>query len=228
MEIMNKLLVVEDNKNINGGEYSLEIKNDTTIEIDNAVILHDLNNTNNNFNLKINSDSKLELYQIKKLDNDYHIHITLFKNSNFIYHMLILNEGKHQVIIDIDMIDNNSYASIDVRSINSKDNSNLDIICNGYIRKNTNANELVENLKGLIINDNDSIKISPNMMVDTNEVIANHLVTIGTFTKEELFYLKSRGLSEKTAKNILIEAFIKHGMKTPELNYLKMGGEYNE
>lgn len=226
---MNKLLVVEDNKNITSGEYNLKIEKDVSIEVKEEVILHDINNINNNcFNLKLKDYSKLDLYQIKKLNNDYHIHIVLENRAIFNYHMLILNKDKHQVIIDVDMIGDKAYASIDVRAINTEDNSNLDIICNGYIKKDTKDNELVENLKGLITKNNDTIKISPKMMVDTNEVEANHLVTIGAFNKEELFYLRSRGLNEDRAKKILIEAFLKHGMKEEELSYLNMGGENYE
>ena len=46
------------------------------------------------------------------------------------------------------------------------------------------------------------------MKVNTNEVMANHLVTIGAFNRDELFYLNSKGLSDESAKNILIHSFI--------------------
>ena len=75
---------------------------------------------------------------------------------------------------------------------------------------------------------NDTIKISPIMIVDTNEVLANHLVTIGNFNAEELFYLESLGLSEKMAKDMLIESFMKQNMSEVELEFLKLGGDKDE
>lgn len=224
---MNKLIVVEDKK-INSGEYSLELNKEISLDISGNVIIHDINNINNKIELKISNNSSLDYYEIRVLEDDYHFHITLLEEANFNLNLLILNKGKHQIKIDVDMLKNNAYASLNIRAINIENNSNLDIICNGYIKKNTKGNELVENLKGLITKDNDSIKISPIMIVDTNEVSANHLVTIGNFDVEELFYLKSLGLSEDYAKKLLTESFIKHNMLKPELEFLKIGGENHE
>ena len=122
----------------------------------------------------------------------------------------------------------NSIASTHVRALNIQDNSNLDVIFKGYIKEKTKGNELVEDLKGLLVRNNDTIKISPIMIVDTNEVLANHLVTIGNFNTEELFYLESLGLSEKMAKDMLIESFMKQNMSEVELEFLKLGGDKDE
>lgn len=224
---MNKLLVVEDKK-INSGEYHLELNKEVSLDIIGNVIIHDLNNTNNKLELKIDNNSSLDYYEVKVLENDYQIHITLLEEVKFNLNLLILNKGKHQVKVDVDMLNNKAYASLNIRAINTQDNSNLDVICNGYIKASTKDNELVENLKGLITKENDSIKISPIMVVDTNEVSANHLVTMGNFDIEELFYLESLGLSTEYAKKLLTESFIKHNMLEPELEFLKIGGENHE
>ncbi len=114
------------------------------------------------------------------------------------------------------MPNNGAYANIKVRVINILSNSNINLVVNGKILEATRDNELIEDLKGLIINENDMIKISPNMMVDTNEVLANHLVTIGSFNKEELFYLTMRGLSLSSAKELLKKAFLTNIMSAYE------------
>lgn len=224
---MNKLLVVEDKK-INSGEYNLELNKEVSLDILGSVIIHDINNTNNKLELKIDNNSSLDYYEVKVLEDDYQIHITLLEECKFNLNLLILNKGKHQVKVEVDMQKDKAYASLSIRAINIANNSNLDVICNGYIKAGTKDNELIENLKGLITKENDSIKISPIMIVDTNEVSANHLVTIGNFAIEELFYLESLGLSEEYAKKLLIESFIKHNMSEPELEFLKIGGENHE
>lgn len=221
---MNKLLVVGDKK-LTTGEYNLELNKNVSIIIEGNVILHDINNNNEELNIKLDDNSSLDFYLIKNIENDYYIHFTLLKNAKLNLNMLILNKNNNKVTIDIDLLDNNSKAFADIRGINIENNSNLDIICNGYIKNSTKDNELVENLKGLIINDNDTIKISPIMIVDTNEVSANHLVTIGSFLKEELFYLTSLGLTEEIAKKMLTNSFLKHNMSKLELEFLKLGGE---
>ena len=224
---MNKLLVVED-KSINSGEYILDIKKDVSLNINGNVVIHDINSDNKWLDIIIENNCNFDLYHVKKLQNDYYIHITLLNNAILNLNMLILNENNHQVKVDIDMTYDNSIASTHVRALNIQDNSNLDVIFKGYIKEKTKGNELVEDLKGLLVRNNDTIKISPIMIVDTNEVLANHLVTIGNFNTEELFYLESLGLSEKMAKDMLIESFMKQNMSEVELEFLKLGGDKDE
>lgn len=47
----------------------------------------------------------------------------------------------------------------------------------------------------------------PNLEVLTNEVKCFHGSAIGTFDAQQLFYAASRGIDEKTAERILLEAF---------------------
>ena len=96
------------------------------------------------------------------------------------------------------------YHELDYKK---KKESNIDIICNGTISKNTLDNELLEDLKGLIRN-TDTIKISPNINVYTNEVSASHAVTIGSFNEEEKFYLKTKGLSVEKIEEMLTLTFM--------------------
>ena len=216
VKIMNRLLVVEDKK-ITSGEYNLELNENVVINIEGNVILHDINNINKEFNIELEDNSNLDLYLIKKSECDYNISFSLLNNVKLNLNMLILNNNKNKITVNINMLGNSSKAILDIRGMNIDNDSNLDIICNGYVKKDTKDNELIENLKGLIKNENDTIKISPVMKIDTNEVSANHLVAIGSFNKEELFYLESLGLDKNNAQNMLTNSFLKHNMKNIEL-----------
>ena len=227
VKIMNRLLVVEDKK-ITSGEYNLELNENVVINIEGNVILHDINNINKEFNIELEDNSKLDLYLIKKSECDYNISFSLLNNVKLNLNMLILNNNKNKVTVNINMLGNSSKAILDIRGMNIDNDSNLDIICNVYVKKNTKDNELIENLKGLIKNENDTIKISPVMKIDTNEVSANHLVTIGSFNKEELFYLESLGLDKDNAQNMLTNSFLKHNMRNIELEFLNLGGDILE
>ena len=46
-------------------------------------------------------------------------------------------------------------------------------------------------------------------VINADDVICAHGATVGEIDDEQLFYLKSRGISEKKAKQILINAFLK-------------------
>jgi Fe-S cluster assembly protein SufD len=51
--------------------------------------------------------------------------------------------------------------------------------------------------------------VNPNLEISENEVKAGHAVTIGKVNEDELFYLMSRGLSQKAATNLIVEGFLK-------------------
>jgi Fe-S cluster assembly protein SufD len=48
----------------------------------------------------------------------------------------------------------------------------------------------------------------PSLEIKTNDVQASHSVTIAKLSPEELFYLRSRGLTEDAARALLLKAFI--------------------
>lgn len=204
---MNKLSVEEAQNVIKKGEYETVFASNTNIIINEAVIIHDISNPKA-LEVNISDNAKFLFYQVRELENDCDISFTLGENSDLEYRLLVLNQNKHKITVNVVMPNDGAKANIIVRALNTKENSNLDIVVNGKILSDTKDNELVEDLKGLIIDDNETIKISPNMMAHTNEVLANHFVTIGTFNKEELFYLMSKGLSEESAKTLLKNAFL--------------------
>lgn len=94
-----------------------------------------------------------------------------------------------------------------------------------YVRKgakNTNAFQLNKNI---LLSNKCSINTSPQLKIWNNDVKCSHGVTTGKINEKQLFYLKSRGISEKNAYKILIKAFaseIIEKIKIKSLNeYLK-------
>ncbi|SRR5258708_2339931 len=62
----------------------------------------------------------------------------------------------------------------------------------------------------------------PSLEIDENEVKAGHASTVGRPNEEQLFYLKSRGLSEKEAEKLIITGFFQ-----PLLGYLTQSEQKN-
>lgn len=204
---MNKLLLVEDILNIKDGLYAIETLKDTELTIEGNTTLEYLDEHNNHLQINSKSNSNLIINELSILKKDSNITFNLEENSSLTLNLVVINKGNNKLTITVNMNKNNSTSKIIIRARNQEENSNLNIICNGEIAKNTKDNELLEDIKGLTLYEFDTIKISPNMIVNTNEVVANHLVTIGSFSKEELFYLKSQGMLEKTAKEMLTKSF---------------------
>lgn len=57
------------------------------------------------------------------------------------------------------------------------------------------------------LNDKECL-INPNLLIEENEVEANHAAAIGRFSDDELFYLMSRGITHDNAVNLLIKGFL--------------------
>lgn len=79
---------------------------------------------------------------------------------------------------------------------------------------------------------NQNIIMSPDVFVDSrpfleilaNDVFCTHGSTTGKLNKDQIFYAQSRGLTEKEAKNLLIDGFVqevyqKVQERVPEFRY---------
>jgi Fe-S cluster assembly protein SufD len=72
--------------------------------------------------------------------------------------------------------------------------------------KNANA---FQNLKGIILSDLAICEVNPVLIIDEFDVKAGHGATVGKIEENQLYYLMSRGLSQKQAERLIIGGFIK-------------------
>ena len=77
---------------------------------------------------------------------------------------------------------------------------------NAKCSKTTQENKII-NMK------NGKSDILPNLIVDEEDVDASHSAYISDFDKEQLFYMKSRGINENEARKLLIEGFLIGNLK---------------
>ena len=202
---------VVDNKQINiktkNNKLTLKCYNKNLIVLDNYlkeldIILYD----NSVVNLYINSN-KLNINSV----------INIYVKNNTTFNLLsgfkINKNSNIQIINNIE--GNNNQSNIKIRGISSKELLNIDVELK--VPEKTKDNILVEDIKG--ITDGGKVIIKPVMEIDTNEVIANHFVTIGNIDKNMLFYLTSKGINYENAKKLILNGF---------LESVKLGGEKNE
>lgn len=82
--------------------------------------------------------------------------------------------------------------------------------------------DCIANQFNRIINlNNEECIIRPNLLIDEEQVVANHSALIGSFKDEELFYIKRLGLDDDKARKLLIEGFIKNRLSNRLANYFK-------
>lgn len=72
-------------------------------------------------------------------------------------------------------------------------------------QKNTNT---YISIKTLMIGNPKKIQVVPSLEIKENRVKAGHGAVVSGINQEELYYLKSKGVDEEKAKEIIIESFI--------------------
>jgi Fe-S cluster assembly protein SufD len=76
------------------------------------------------------------------------------------------------------------------------------------IRKIAEGIETYESNKNLILTDGCRADSVPNLEIETGEIAgAGHASTTGRFDDEQLFYLRSRGISEAEARRLVVHGF---------------------
>ncbi len=61
----------------------------------------------------------------------------------------------------------------------------------------------------LLLSDQASVEITPDLEILTDDVSCSHAASISNLNKSQLFYLMSRGLSEKAAEKLIVDGFLK-------------------
>lgn len=169
----------------------------------NAINLH------NNLNLKIKLEKKstltLNLFDFAII-NEVKLDIELDDEATLILNGAFIAEEKYGLDIDVKLYGSDTSVSINIRGIN-EENATTKIIMNGTLAGETKNSRIDEYAK--VINKSDASAILiPNLIVNTNEVEANHGVSIGSIDKNEIFYLMSKGLSLEDATKIIEEGFL--------------------
>ena len=201
---MNKLIV---DKELDIKDYSGEISytlSDNIINISGKCLLYDFNNSKN-ITINLNDNGYLEYYKIRNHVEDSNLLINQSNNTYLDYKEIIINNDTFNYNINTILNGDNNVSKLSLRCLNEDGTANIK--ANGKVVDKTSNNELLEDLRGLNLNDNELI-IKPDMQINSLDVVANHKVTISNVKEEELFYLESKGVSSKDAISLLKNGFI--------------------
>ena len=134
------------------------------------------------------------------------IHLEVNHKNEIYFGLGIKSFSQNKLDVLTDMIGNDSNCEVKIRIV-GETNSKMVMKTSGNLPKNTKNNTFVEDVKYLF--DEDSyIEVLPELYVLSNDVLANHNMSVGKISEEELFYLESKGLNETMAQDIYREGFI--------------------
>ena len=69
-----------------------------------------------------------------------------------------------------------------------------------------------QNSNNLLLSDVAEINTKPELEIYSDDVTCAHGATVGQLDADSIFYLRARGIPEKTAKKILVEAFLEEAL----------------
>ncbi|HVA99293.1 MAG TPA: Fe-S cluster assembly protein SufD [Bacteroidia bacterium] len=89
------------------------------------------------------------------------------------------------------------------------------------VRPDAQKTNAYQSSKNILLSDDATINAKPQLEIYANDVKCSHGTSTGRLADEALFYLRSRGISEPTAKNLLMYAFTADVLDTLKLEALK-------
>lgn len=81
-----------------------------------------------------------------------------------------------------------------------------------YVRQDAQITNAFQQNNNILLSDNASINSKPELEIYADDVKCSHGSTTGQIDDEAIFYLQSRGLSRKSAINLMINAFAKDAL----------------
>lgn len=212
---------------IDNTEITLDLKSDK-IKLDLELL------TNENIKCKLfefHEDKKIKIQNKYLLKANSELNIIKFYDSedvkeldiielngekakiNYELKTIATKEQKYDMIVYHNFKETESY--IKNKGVNIKGGLHFNVT--GIVENN--ITDCIIDQKNRIINmSNDKCTIDPKLLIEENDVIANHSALIGKFSDDELFYLMSRGISEKEATILLVKGFLMDNIEDEELN----------
>ena len=203
---------------------------DEVLKLDEDTVMN-YTNCEKDINIETNKDIKVFIYiENSKLNINFNIKDNLIlnifsenstikvnlnlnkENINLNYAYSTINEGDNNYIVNINHFKKNTKSIITNHGINLE-NNDLNFIINAFVLKDVTNVITTQNSKIILIKEKGAT-IKPNLLIENDDIIANHSAYIGTYKKSDLFYLKTRGLTEKSAQKLLAKSFLIGNMQT--------------
>ncbi|NCN59235.1 hypothetical protein COW99_05970 [Candidatus Roizmanbacteria bacterium CG22_combo_CG10-13_8_21_14_all_38_20] len=169
-------------------------------------------------------DNKTKETTIRLSKNEVKTIVMLINNSTTRLDLRVeLNgEGAHANILGIVIGKDNQVYNLNTYQIHKAAHTTSDLLVKGVFdgssklkyrgliqieKKAQNANAFQQE-NNLILSPLVKIDTRPELEIEANEVRCTHAATVGHINEEELFYLKSRGLSQKKAESLIVAGFL--------------------
>ena len=166
------------------------------------------------FSLKasLSKGAVLNIYNVATTDKNSSLNETIVLNAegatcNILNVLLVGGSGVLESNIMLEHMCKETISDFANYAI-AVDETQMVLNNNAKIVKGASKSVVRQKAKGLTLSKSAKIKAMPNLYIDEYDVIANHAASIGSISKEDLFYLMSRGLDEKEASKLIVLGFV--------------------
>jgi Fe-S cluster assembly protein SufD len=90
-----------------------------------------------------------------------------------------------------------------------------------FVREGAQKTDAKQTNKVLLLSENATIHTKPQLEIFADDVKCTHGATVGQLDEEQLFYLRSRGLSQAQARDLLTYAFVNNILERLKLTSLR-------
>ncbi|MCF6767893.1 SufD family Fe-S cluster assembly protein [Thiotrichales bacterium 19S11-10] len=139
---------------------------------------------------------------------DIHVHLREPESSCHIYSGAFLKEQAHidhHVIIEHKA--SNTQSNVQYKAIATGKST---FVCNpkAIVASDVTGISAKQNSANILIESTASVYSKPELEIYSDDVSCSHGATFGELDKQALYYMQTRGIAEKNAKNLLMNAFI--------------------
>lgn len=136
-------------------------------------------------------------------------------NASINYNFNSISKDKQTIDLLVYHNKKNTISNITNKAVNIL-NGNITFNVTGIVYNGNNDCTINQNNRIINLNDK-KCTINPVLLIDENDVEANHSALIGKFNDSELFYLMSRGINKEKALNLLIKGFLNIDIKNKKI-----------
>lgn len=115
--------------------------------------------------------------------------------------------GEYQLNLLMNHKSIDTYGRVDIRGV-AENGAKIKIKGLVRIEKKAQNTDSFLSMKVLLLDKISGATAEPELEILANRVKASHSASVGKIDEEQMFYLKSRGVSEEDAKKIIVNGFI--------------------
>lgn len=157
----------------------------------------------------------------KLVRNNLHIEVDGENCETNLYGTYLLKGKQH--------IDNHTIVDHKVPNCNSNElykgviDDDATAVFNGkvFVRKDAQKINAFQSNGNVLLSDNGTVNSKPELEIYADDVKCSHGSTTGQLDEDAIFYLRARGLSEKSAYKLLVSAFVEEVLENIENDNVK-------